>query len=236
MHGLVIGYASENREPERRGDLMRYFTIRTIQTAITHLQKYDSSWIVPAFVFAANDIGEEGGSLKRKGTDNFLDQFFHGSLIGLPPAPNGKNLMRPRFRDVEPWQIDREFMGDYVVRQGTKAWANIYSSRGYRDMKLRGEIEMAGSSARLKSKSGRHSRMRSQIRSGLSTSWYGSSLSRVFPSLLPIGIVCWPNFTLGLISRKGSVQPMKAGLPLRDVFAGQGRRTPALLMWNLPST
>ncbi len=132
---------------------MRYFTIRTIQTAITHLQEYDSSWIVPAFVFAANDIGEEDGSLRRKGTDNFLDQFFHGSLIGLPPAPNGKNLMRPRFRDVEPWQIDREFMGDYVVRQGTKAWANIYSSRGYRDMKLRGEIKMGpGSSARLESK------------------------------------------------------------------------------------
>ena len=130
---------------------MRYFKIETIKTAIAHLQEYDSSWIVPSFVFAANDIGEEGGSLKRVGTDSFLDQFFHGSLMGLPPAPNGKNLMRPRFRDVEPWQIDREFMGDYVVRQGTKAWANIYSSRGYRDMKLRGEIEISGPSVRLKS-------------------------------------------------------------------------------------
>ena len=72
--------------------------------------------------------------------------------MGLPPATNGKNLMRPRFRDVEPWQIDREFMGDYVVRQGTKAWANIYSSRGYRDMKLRGEIEMDSPSVHLTSK------------------------------------------------------------------------------------
>ena len=131
---------------------MRYFKIETIQAAITHLQEYDSSWIVPAFVFAANDIGEEGGSLKRKGTDKFLDKFFHGSLMGLPPADNGKNLMRPRFRDVEPWKIDREFMGDFVVRQGTKAWANIYSSRGYREMKLRGEIEMEGPSANLASR------------------------------------------------------------------------------------
>lgn len=128
---------------------MRYFTIETIQTAITHLQEYDSSWIVPAFVFAANNIGEDGGSLRRVGTDGFLDRYFHGTLIGLPPAPNGRNLMRPRFRDVEPWQIDREFMGDYVVRQGTKAWANIYSSRGYREMKLRGEIEMTPTSVRL---------------------------------------------------------------------------------------
>ena len=132
--------------------LMRYFTIETIKSAIAHLQDYESNWIVPAFVFAANDIREEGGSLKRKGTDSFLDQFFHGNLIGLPPAANGKNLLRPRFRDVEPWQIDREFMGDYVVRQGTKAWANIYSSRGYRDMRLRGEIEIAGSSVHLDSK------------------------------------------------------------------------------------
>ena len=151
MSGLVIGHSLGNLEPERRGDLVRYFKIEAIQAAIACLQEYDSSWIVPAFVFAANDIGEEGGSLTRQGTDKFLDKFFHGRLMGLPPAANGKNLMRPRFRDVEPWQIDREFMGDYIVRQGTKAWANLYSSRGYRDMKMRGEIEMNGPAVRLES-------------------------------------------------------------------------------------
>ena len=130
---------------------MRYFSIDTIQASIKHLQEYNSSWLVPSFVFAANDVGEaEAVSLTaRRGTDGFLDLFFHGALIGLPPDPNGKNLLRPRFSDVMLWQAGDEFEGDYVVRQGTKAWANLYSSRGYRDMKLRGEIEMDKSRVRL---------------------------------------------------------------------------------------
>jgi len=130
---------------------VRYFNIDTVRTSIRHLEQYNSSWLVPAFVFAANDVGEEEtvSLTAGHGTDGFLDRFFHGGLIGLPAAPNGKNLMRPRFSDVTSWQLGDEFEGDYVVRQGTKAWANLYSSRGYREMNLRREIEMSRSEVRL---------------------------------------------------------------------------------------
>lgn len=142
----------EYREAEKSArDDMRYFSVETIQSSIEHLQNYNSSWLIPAFVFASNDV-DEGGPVylpARHGTDGFLDRFFHGSLIGLPPSTNGKSLLRPRFSDVTLWQAGDEFEGDYVVRQGTKAWANLYSSRGYREMKLRGEIEMSSSGVRL---------------------------------------------------------------------------------------
>ena len=76
---------------------MKYFTIDTIRESIRHLGDYSGNWLIPAFVFGANDVGE-GASVSlgsRHGTDAFLDRFFHGSLIGLPPAPNGRTSCVP---------------------------------------------------------------------------------------------------------------------------------------------
>ncbi len=161
---------------------MKYFTIDTICESIRHLENYSGNWLIPAFVFAANDVGEEAHvSLNsRHGTDVFLDRFFHGSLIGLPAAPNGKNLMRPRLSDVKPWQPDGEFEGDYVVRQGTKAWANVYSSRGYRDMRMRNEIKVPSPS----------------------TVQLGTSFRHAFEHAIP-GSFCFEHFMVWLFAFTG---------------------------------
>ena len=121
---------------------MRYFSIDTIIYAIEQLQKYRANWLLPAFVFAANDVGT--GALvdisQRLGTDHFLDRYFNGSRLGIEPFPTGNNLLRPRFRDILAW-TKPPFKGDYMVRQDTKMWGNLFSSRGYREMRLAGLIE-----------------------------------------------------------------------------------------------
>lgn len=42
-----------------------------------------------------------------------------------------------------------EFAGDYVIRQDTKMWGNLFSSRGYREMRQRGELEGEKATVRL---------------------------------------------------------------------------------------
>lgn len=120
---------------------MKYFDIPTIRTAIEHLQNYPANWLLPAFVFAANDIGQ--GAMvdmsKVQGTDRFLDRYFNGALLDLPPMPRGNNLLRPRFSDIT-WKRGDQ-AGDYMIRQDTKMWGNLFSSRGYREMAQRGYIE-----------------------------------------------------------------------------------------------
>lgn len=120
---------------------MRYFDIPTIQQAIERLQNYSANWLLPAFVFAANDVGTETlvDMSKKLGTDQFLDRYFNGRRLDLPPMTRGNNLLRPRLKGIA-W--DRgEFAGDYIIRQDTKMWGNLFSSRGYREMRLQGLIE-----------------------------------------------------------------------------------------------
>tara|TARA_R100000365_G_C2748512_1_gene80284 strand:+ start:10019 stop:11638 length:1620 start_codon:yes stop_codon:yes gene_type:complete len=122
---------------------VQYFTIDTIKRAIEHLQNYKANWLLPAFVFAANDVGTDGlvDISQRLGTDHFLDRYFNGSRLGIKPFPGtGNNLLRPRLKGIPAW-TKPPFEGDYMVRQDTKMWGNLFSSRGYREMRLEGLIE-----------------------------------------------------------------------------------------------
>lgn len=117
---------------------MQYFQIETIKIAIERLKGVSGNWLIPAFVFAANDVSqvEYVNMAKRHGTDQFLAKYFDGALIGFPPMDGGNNLMRPLMSGVK-----EAYPGDLVVRQDTKMWGNLFSSRGYREMRQRGEIE-----------------------------------------------------------------------------------------------
>jgi 5-methylcytosine-specific restriction protein B len=128
---------------------VRYFDIPTIKASITALEGISAGWLIPAFVFAANDVGTVDlvDMSKHRGTDQFLDKYFSGGLIGVPPFPSGNNLLRPRMKGVT-WNRG-EFAGDYVIRQDTKMWGNLFSSRGYREMRQRGELEGEKATVRL---------------------------------------------------------------------------------------
>lgn len=98
---------------------MRFFSIDTIKGAIERLQEYKGNWLLPAFVFAANDVGTEElvDISQRLGTDHFLDRYFNGSRLGIEPYPDtGNNLLRPRLKDILAW-TKPPFEGDYIVRQ-----------------------------------------------------------------------------------------------------------------------
>lgn len=84
---------------------------------------------------------------KNLGTDQFLDNFFNGSLIDIPPFASGNNLLRPRLKGVT-WHRG-DFSDDYMIRQDTKMWGNLFSSRGYREMRQRGEVEGEKATVRL---------------------------------------------------------------------------------------
>jgi 5-methylcytosine-specific restriction protein B len=120
---------------------VQYFTIDVIRAAIERLQHFSGNWIIPAFVFAANNVGtDEFVDMSHSlGTDQFLDRYFNGARLGIPPFPTGNNLLRPRLRDIK-WNRG-PFAGDYMIRQDTKLWGNLFSSRGYREMRLEGLIE-----------------------------------------------------------------------------------------------
>ena len=120
---------------------MHYFTIDTIKGAIEHLEKHNANWVIPSFVFAANGVstGELIDISVRLGTDRFLDRYFNGIRIGLPEFDSGNNLLRPRMKGIK-WNSG-PCAGDFIVRQDTKMWGNLFSSRGYREMRQRGEIE-----------------------------------------------------------------------------------------------
>ena len=77
---------------------MQYFDIATIRQSIERLQNYSANWLLPAFVFAANDVGTDAlvDMSKRLGTDQFLDRYFNGKRLNLPPMKHGNNLLRPR--------------------------------------------------------------------------------------------------------------------------------------------
>lgn len=120
---------------------MKYFSIETIKAAIEGLQSISANWLLPAFVFAANDVGTSAlvDMSQRQGTDQFLDKYFNGSRLSIPPFSTGNNLLRPRLKGIS-WNRG-EFADDYIIRQNTKMWGNLFSSRGYREMRLSGLIE-----------------------------------------------------------------------------------------------
>ena len=128
---------------------MQFFTIPTIKAAIEHLQEIDPNWLLTAFVLAANDVGsdEPVDLAKAKGTDKFLDRYFNGARINIAPFPSGKNLLRPRLKGIK-WNSG-PFAGDHMIRQDTKLWANILSSRGYREMLNSRDLEGSGTIVRL---------------------------------------------------------------------------------------
>lgn len=120
---------------------MKYFTIAVIREAIERLQEVSANWLLPAFVFASNGVSEDEFTDMGEvlGTDHFLDRYFNGSRLGIAPFPSGNNLLRPRLKGIR-W--DRgDFANDHLVRQDTKMWGNLFSSRGYREMRLEGLIE-----------------------------------------------------------------------------------------------
>jgi hypothetical protein len=121
---------------------MNYFEISTIKSAIERLQNISANWLLPAFVFAANDVGTDKvvDLSQALGTDQFLDRYFNGKRLGIPAFPGtGNNLLRPRLKGVS-WNRG-DFADDYMLRQNTKMWGNLFSSRGYREMRMQGFIE-----------------------------------------------------------------------------------------------
>ncbi len=121
---------------------MGYFSVETIRQAIERLQTIKANWLLPAFVFAANDVGTDDfvDIAQGVGTDHFLDNYFNGKRLGIAPYPSGNNLLRPRLAGIPAW-VKGDFAGDYMIRQDTKMWGNLFSSRGYREMRLEGLIE-----------------------------------------------------------------------------------------------
>ncbi|AJE47973.1 McrB family protein [Celeribacter indicus] len=128
---------------------MQYFDIPTIKASIEALEGVSANWLIPAFVFAANDVGTDAlvDMSKNLGTDQFLDRYFNAALIGVEPFKTGNNLLRPRLKGIR-W--DRgDFAGDYMIRQDTKMWGNLFSSRGYREMRMQGYLEGEKTTTRL---------------------------------------------------------------------------------------
>lgn len=128
---------------------MQYFDISTIKASIEALQGVSANWLIPAFVFAANDVGTDElvDMSKQLGTDQFLDRYFNADLIGIEPFKTGNNLLRPRLKGIR-W--DRgDFANDYMIRQDTKMWGNLFSSRGYREMRMQGYLEGEKTTTRL---------------------------------------------------------------------------------------
>ncbi len=128
---------------------MKYFDIQTIKSSIEALQDISANWLIPAFVFAANDVQTNSfvDMSKKLGTDHFLDRYFNGGLVGIRPFDSGNNLLRPRLGGIK--YSKGPYAGDYMFRQDTKMWGNLFSSRGYREMRLQGFIEGEKTSVKL---------------------------------------------------------------------------------------
>src|SRR5690349_10498502 len=125
---------------------MKFFKTSRVRAAVTHLQQFDSNWVLVPLVLYVNGVNrEEEVSLgKRHGTDQFLKKFFSGDLIGLPAFDNGNNSLRPRFSDFYANMTSLGNGDDYIYHQRAKLWANVYSSRGYRDMRSSGYLTGEG--------------------------------------------------------------------------------------------
>lgn len=122
--------------------MMKFFSLERIEKAIKHLQNYDSNWILVPLVFAVNGVNlrEDVSINKVNGGDQFLNKHFSGELIGLRAFENGVNTLRPRFSDIYGNMKRSGREDDLILHQNTKLWANVYSSRGYREMRQMGLV------------------------------------------------------------------------------------------------
>lgn len=135
---------------------MKYFRIERIKLAIEHLQKFHSKWVLIPLVFAVNGVNSADETnitaQDQPGADEFLKQYFSGSLMGLPAFERGVNTLRPRFKDLLGTLRSSGKEDDYVLHQRVGLWANAYSSRGYREMRLKGQIGGAEGSSKFELK------------------------------------------------------------------------------------
>lgn len=123
---------------------MKYFSIDRIRQCSRHLENFHSGWVIVPFVLAANGVNKK--TFTSLTTDPFLDKYFSGDLIGLAGSSGG-NALRPRFKEIVQTFRHTGRAADFVINQPTKLWANGYSSRGYREMTIRGELEFDGTSS-----------------------------------------------------------------------------------------
>ena len=133
--------------------MAKFFTIKRIIQASEHLQNFESKWIIVPLVFAVNGVNDADetniNAVGQAGSQQFLNQYFTGELIGLSSFPNGNNSLRPRFADTYGKMVSEGQGEDYVTHQKMNLWGSGYSSRGYREMKLGGLIEQNGSKFKL---------------------------------------------------------------------------------------
>jgi len=119
-----------------------YFSVSRIKSAIEHLQNYDSNWVLVPLTLAVNGVSSKElvDINKNHGGDGFLNKYFSGDLIGLKAFDNNVNTLRPRFSDIYGNMKKSGLEDDYALHQSTRLWANVYSSRGYREMRASGVL------------------------------------------------------------------------------------------------
>lgn len=128
---------------------MKYFSLERIQQSSRHLENFQSGWVIVPFVFAANGVNLNTFTDLHSvnGTDALLDKYFSGDLVGLHVGTNG-NALRPRFKEILSTFRRQGSPNDFAINQTSyKLWANAYSSRGYREMVGRGELEVQGTAS-----------------------------------------------------------------------------------------
>jgi 5-methylcytosine-specific restriction enzyme B len=117
---------------------MKYFSPERVRSASIHLSSYESKWVIVPLVLAVNGVGGQEDvkvqGVGKAGTDGFLKNHFAGHLLGIQYG--GGNSLRPLFDDIDPKN------GNYVVPSKQHLWGNAYSSRGYREMQMRGNLLM----------------------------------------------------------------------------------------------
>ncbi len=125
---------------------MKYFGLERVKQATEHLGAFNSAWTIVPLVLAANGVNPRElvniDDQAKPGTTRFLDRFFSGSVIGLPVFDNGRSVLRPKFSDLKGSAASE---ADLVVHQKANLWGSTYSSRGYREMRSRGELAGEGS-------------------------------------------------------------------------------------------
>jgi 5-methylcytosine-specific restriction protein B len=120
---------------------MKYFELERVKQAAEHLGEFNSAWIIVPLVLASNGVNDRKlvniDDKAKPGTTRFLDRFFSGSVLALPVFPNGRSVLRPKFSDLKGSAVSED---DLVVHQKANLWGSTYSSRGYREMRGRGEL------------------------------------------------------------------------------------------------
>lgn len=120
--------------------MAQYFSLNRIMEACDHLADFPSDWAIVSLVFAVNGVNQRDftnvNAAGKPGTTRFIKRHFNGRLMGLPDPDVGDNTLRPKFSDIKNSIRD----GDYVSHQKVKLWSSGFSSRGYREMNIKGFI------------------------------------------------------------------------------------------------